>query len=501
MPRRRLAGPGAVSYAGMKNELRALLLAVLAAGLLPAPARAQEEGDPRPNILFCIADDWGWPHAGAYGEPVVATPTFDRLAAEGVVFEHAFVSSPSCTPSRSAVLTGQWHWRLQEAANLHSTLPAQHPVYPELLAEAGYWIGSWRKAWGPGRIEPAGRKQRPAGERFFGFAAFLDQRPPGAPFCFWLGASDPHRPYELDSGAASGLDLDAIRLPACFPDSIEARGDVADYFVEVQRFDADVGQALAELERRGELERTIVVMTGDHGMPFPRCKGNLYDTGTRVPLAIRWGERVPTGRRLEDFVSLTDLAPTFLEAAGLEPPEVMTGRSLLPLLLSDASGLVDPSRDSVLTGRERHTPAQAAPSMVGYPSRALRTLDFLYIRNFAPERWPAGVPEGSTRGRDFGDCDDGPTKAYLVAHRDQRAVRPYFERAFARRPAEELYDLRHDPHQWADLARDPAYAEIRAELAARLAAGLRDTGDPRLLGGGERFEEYPYYGRIQGGGR
>ncbi len=471
-----------------------LLASVSVFALSPSFAVAREES--RPNILFCIADDWGWPHAGAYGEPVIETRTFDRLAREGVLFEHAFVSSPSCTPSRSALLTGQWHWRLENAANLHSTLPARLAVYPELLAEAGYHVGSYRKAWGPGRIEPGGREARPAGPRFKSFGEFLAARPEGAPFCFWFGSSDPHRPYKLGSGEKRGMDLSAIRVPSCFPDVPEVRGDVADYFFEVERFDRQVGEAIAELEKRGELDDTLVVMTGDHGMPFPRCKGNLYDLGSRVPLAMRWGESIPGGRRIEDHVSLVDLAPTFLEAAGLPAVEEMSGRSLLSVLVGGESGRIDPRGEFVLIGRERHTPAQTAPSTVGYPSRAIRTFDFLYIRNFEPDRWPAGVPESSTRGIDYADCDNGPTKTFLLANRDDSRIEPYFTRAFARRPAEELYDLRHDPHQWINLAADPAYAKVMAELTERLTEELRASGDPRIVGGAERFESYPYYGGI-----
>ena len=471
------------------------LLLLLALAVLPT--FGQESEEPRPHILFCIADDWGWPHAGAYGEPVVQTPTFDRLAAEGVRFDHAYVSSPSCTPCRSSILTGQHFWRLEEAGNLWSTLPAKFPVYPELLAARGYHVGSWRKAWGPGNNEAGGRTARPAGKQYRGFAAFLDERPENAPFYFWLGSSDPHRPYEPGSGAARGMDLEAVHLPACFPDNEVARGDVADYFFEVERFDLDVGDALAELEKRGMLEDTIVVMTGDHGMPFPRGKGNLYDTGVRVPLALRWGSRVPAGRHVTDFVSLTDLAPTFLQVAGIEPPAEMTGRSLLPLLLTATNGRLDPARDFVLFGRERHTPAQAVPSSVGYPSRGYRTHDFLYVWNCAPDRWPAGVPEGSTRGPDLSDCDGGPTKDWIVAHRGEPEGLPYWDRAFARRPAVELYDLRHDPEQWTNIASDPTYGSIRDELAARLEVELRATADPRVVGGADRFETYPYYGSIE----
>ena len=458
-------------------------------------ARAQEP-DPRPNILFCIADDWGWPHAGSYGETVVQTPSFDRLAAEGVLFEHAYVASPSCTPSRSAILTGQWHWRLEEAVNLWSTLRAEYPVYPALLAEAGYHVGSWRKAWGPGRFDAGGRSERPAGASYRSFDAFLEARPDDAPFCFWLGAHDPHRGYELGSGEASGMQLADIRLPACFPDTPEVRGDVADYYFEVQRFDRDVGLALARLEALGELENTLVVMTGDHGMPFPRCKGNLYDTGTRVCLAARWGAAVPGGRRLSDFVSLIDLAPTFLEAAGVAIPPEMSGASLLASLRGEADGRVDPERDHVLFGRERHTPAQAAPSTAGYPSRGLRTDRWLFVRNYAPELWPAGVPAGSSKGRAYADCDNGPTKSVIVAGRAEPATRVYYELAFAPRPAYELYDLEADPDQLVNLAADPDhYARLR-ELEARLHAALVESGDPRVLGGAERWDAYPYYGGM-----
>jgi hypothetical protein len=186
--------------------------------------------DERPNILFCIADDWGWPHAGVYGDPVVKTPAFDRLAREGVLFENAFVTAPSCTASRNSLLTGQWHWRLGQGANLWSTLHPKHPVYPQLLQQAGYHVGHWRKAWGPGDWRALGRTEDPAGPTYNGFAAFLKDRPKDQPFCFWLGASDPHRPYQWQSGADSGIDIKRIRLPAHLPDHETVRNDVADYY-------------------------------------------------------------------------------------------------------------------------------------------------------------------------------------------------------------------------------------------------------------------------------
>ncbi len=467
--------------------MRAFLALALA---FAGPSSADE----RPNVLFCIADDWGWPHAGAYGDAVVATPAFDRIAAEGVLFERAFVSSPSCTPSRNAILTGQYHWRLREGANLHSELPAGLSVFPLLLEDAGYHVGRWRKSYGPGRLAPGWEGRHPAGKRYEGFEAFLEARPEGAPFCFWLGSSDPHRPYELGSGAAAGIDLDAIDLPPFWPDAPEVRGDVADYYVEVQRFDADVAAALAKLEELGELDDTIVIVTGDHGMPFPRCKSNLYDTGVRVPLAIRWPQRVPAGRKHAGFVSLVDVAPTLLEAAELESTGGMDGRSLF-------AQLGGATRDHAIYGMERHTPAQASPSMVGYPCRALRTDRWLYVRNYHPERWPAGVPTGSTRGRNYSDCDDGPTKRWILDHKDDPAGREAYALCFARRPAEELYDLTADPAQLVNLAGDARHDATRKELAEKLTAELEAAGDPRATGGGEAFDSYPYFGRLAGSKR
>ena len=449
----------------------------------------------RPNILFCIADDWGWPHAGAYGDPVVKTPTFDKLAREGVLFEHAYVSSPSCTPSRNAILTGQYHWRLREGANLWSTLDVNIPVYPLLMEQAGYHVGYWRKSWGPGDLEAGGYiDKHPAGRKYKkGFKQFLDARPKDKPFCFWLGSSDPHRGYKKGSGKASGIDTSKIPVPAFYPDAEEIRSDIADYYFEVQRFDRDCGKVVKLLEQIGELDNTLIVMTGDNGMPFPRCKSNVYDMGVHEPMAVRWSAQVKSGRRVRDFVSFADLAPTFLEAAGVKVPKQMTGRSLLPVLLSHKDGLIDKKRAHVIFGKERHVPAQKAPSMKGYPCRGIRTERYLYIRNFAPDRWPAGAPSGATHPMNtYPDCDNSPTKSYLIGRRDNPEVRRYYELSFAKRPAEELYDISKDPDQINNVAESQSYAEIKRELSSILMAQLKKTGDPRVVGGGEKFDEYPY---------
>ncbi len=451
---------------------------------------SQASAAARPNVLICVADDWGWPHAGAYGDAVVRTPTFDRLAREGVLFERAFVSSPSCTPSRNAMLTGQDFYRLDEGASLRSTLNVKHPNFMFMLRDAGYAIGHWRKAWGPGELEPGGYEEHPNGPPSQ-FDAFLAGRADDQPFCFWLGTSDPHRPYDRGSGVASGIDASRIHVPAFLPDAEPVRSDLADYYFEIQRWDRDIAHAIELLEQAGELENTIIIVTSDNGAPFPRAKGNLYDWGARVPLAIRWGTGVrEPGRRVDEFVVLTDLAPTLLEAAGIQPPDVMTGRALQPLLAEpDPQGW----REAAVYGRERHAAAQAMPSLDGYPSRAIRTDRYLYIMNLEPDRWPVGVPQGATHPiGSFPDCDNGPAKSFTIEHRDHPDHQRAYELCFAHRPAEELYDVDADPEQVRNLADDAEHRDVARDLRHRLTSYLRDSEDPRFTDEPVRFDEYPY---------
>lgn len=440
----------------------------------------------RPNILVAIADDWSWPHAGVGGYDAVSTPVFDRIASEGVLFQNAFATAPSCTPSRAAVLTGRYHWELEQGANLWGTLPAKFDVYPTVLEKQGYHVGFSRKGWGPGKIGAGGRERNPAGKRYRNFGLFLRARPKGAPFCFWFGSRDPHRMYGPRARLNRSLDCGDATLPACLPESRAVRGDLCNYLFEVQRFDRDLGRVLGELESVGELHNTIIVVTSDNGMPFPRCKANLYDTGTHVPLAMCWGSRWGKGRRIDQFVSLCDIAPTLLDLVGVPVPPEMSGRSLAPLLHAHETGSALSWRNHVLTGRERHICAQAN-TLKGYPSRAIRTSDFLYIKNFEPDRWPVGTPPA------YRDVDRSPTRRYMLHHRDEPGVRELFELAFAKRPAEELYDLRSDPGQLVNVADVPRYADTRNRLATRLMNRLKRTGDPRAFGRGDVFDTYAYY--------
>jgi N-sulfoglucosamine sulfohydrolase len=456
---------------------------------------AAEAQQARPNILFCLADDWAWPHALAYGDKVIKTPAFDRLVKEGVLFQYAFVSSPSCTPSRNALLTGQQFYRLEEGANLRSTLDVRYPNFMYLLRDAGYEIAHVSKAWGPGSSKVGGYTEDPCGPQKT-FDAFIKQRNKAKPFCYWFGTTDPHRPYEKGRGAKSGIkEIDKIHVPKFLPDEDTVRSDIADYYFGVQRWDTEVGNVLKLLEQEGQLDNTIIVMSGDNGIPFPRCKTNIYDWGVRAPLAIRWGNTVKAGRVVTDFVSFTDLAPTFLDAASVKIPEEMTGHSLLPVLRSGDSGRIDPEHDFAVFGRERHTPAQENPSTKGYPMRGIRTDKWLLIMNLEPDRWPAGVPEGATLSNgkgSYADCDRGPTKKLVESMQGDPKNGRFYDLCFAKRGPLELYDCEKDPDQINNLANVPEYAGTVAELKARLVKYLEKTADPRFTGKPVKFEEYPY---------
>jgi arylsulfatase A-like enzyme len=224
-------------------------------------------------------------------------------------------------------------------------------------------------------------------------------------------------------------------------------------------------------------------------MPFPRAKANVYDAGARMPLAMRWPARVAPGTRIDAFVSLTDLAPTILDVARVKGLADTTGRSLLPLFAgkTPASGW-----DRVFTERERHANVRAGDA--SYPARALRTAGYLYIRNYRPDRWPAGDPTLHFAVGPFGDIDDGPTKQLLLERRGDPSGANFFRLSMAKRPAEELYDLEKDPAQLTNVAADPSYAPVRARLAKELAAWQRTTGDPRAVADDDRWDRYPYYG-------
>ncbi|MEZ4825145.1 MAG: sulfatase-like hydrolase/transferase [Bacteroidia bacterium] len=386
-------------------------------------------------------------------------------------------------------------------------------VYPDILERAGYLVGFTGKGWAPGEFAIGGRVRNPSGTSYnrnsfrenssafspidyaANFNEFINSRRPGQPFCFWVGFLEPHRPYRSGAGLASGINAKTMVYPSFYPDAPEIRNDMLDYLYEIQYADNQIGRILQFLKNSGELDNTIIVFTGDNGMPFPRAKGTLYDYGVRVPLVLRWGNKCKGGMVVDDFVSLTDLAPTFLEAAGLPVPADMTGKSLINIIGSQQSGRIEASRDRVFTGRERHALCRPDEDEndPGYPSRAVRTHQYLYIRNYAPYRWPHGEAGfQSPQGFIFADTDAGPSASYLIQNRERPDVKPYFELCFGKRPGEELYDVVNDPDQIRNLALDARYESVKKELKSSLEAYQTQTGDPRAWGKSP-WDYYPYF--------
>jgi N-sulfoglucosamine sulfohydrolase len=458
------------------------LLFVAAIGLFSC-----EKDAVRPNILFILADDWSYPYASIYGDKSIKTPNLDRLAANGTVFTNAYCASPSCTPSRAAMLTGRYPHNLGEGVNLCGRLEHRIPTYVQLLEKEGYAVAFDRKGWAPGDFKKMGYTENPAGKTAV-FAPFIDSIPKGQPFFFWFGTNDPHRPFDLNNGKKAGIDPNKINLPAFLPDVPEIRGDVADYLSEVERFDREIGDLLKKLESSGQLENTIIVVASDNGMPFPHAKANLYDYGTHVPLLIsRFSKSGSLPKRNDSFVNLIDLTPTFLDWAGVKQRPEMDGISLLPVL----NGEKTVHRSEVFLERERHCLCRAEFEYgAGYPMRAIRTKDYLYIRNFRPDRMPAGDETIPGTPSVFGDVDGGPTKVYMMDHRNDAAVKPLFTLGFGKRPADELYILKDDVYTIKNQATNSEFAAVKKDLQKRLDQWMNEENDPRRNGGGDQIDKY-----------
>jgi len=473
----------------------------------------------RPNVLLAISDDQSFPHTSIMGYKAVNTPAFDRVAREGILFTNGFAASPGCSPSRAALLTGLHDWQIEQAGTHDSDFPAKYVVYPDLLEKAGYAVGCTGKGWGPGNWKNSGRTRNPAGTEYqkrtlkppqtgiaktdyaANFEDFLKSRKPDQPFCFWYGGHEPHRPYEKGAGLKMGKKLEDAAVPPFLPDTPEVRSDLLDYCGEIDWFDRHLGRMLAMLEKAGELDNTIVIVTGDNGMSFPRAKANCYEYGIHVPLAIRWGAKAKGGRRVTDLVGFVDLTATILDAAGVQPAAKLSGRSMVNILTSDREGDVDPTRTTVFASRERHSSSRY--NNLGYPQRCVRTKQYLYTRNFKPDRWPAGDPQRYENGKlgpmhnGYADIDPCPTLDFLIAHRDDRQIGRFFHLAVDKRPGDELFDVVNDPGCLHNLAGDQAHAEVEHELAGRLDALLRETGDPRVTGNGDVWETYKRYSAIR----
>jgi N-sulfoglucosamine sulfohydrolase len=494
-----------------RNALFVLLSLAVFAATAHAADRPIRQAQGRPNILFCISDDQSFPHAGAYGTEWVKTPGFDRVAREGLLFTRAYTPNAKCAPSRACILTGRNSWQLEAAGNHMPIFPHKFASYCEVLSKNGYFVGETGKTWSPGIAETVYRKPRQlAGKPYesrkakpparsisnndyaSNFIEFMEDKPAGKPWAFWYGATEPHRAYEYGAGVKKGgkklSDID--KVPAFWPDNEVTRNDMLDYAFEIEHFDNHLVRILNTLEKSGELDNTLIVVTADNGMPFPRIKGQEYELSNHLPLAIMWknGIRKP-GRTIDDYVSFIDFAPTFIEVAelnwgktGMHPSP---GRSLTDIFKSDASGIVNPKRDHVLIGKERHDIGR--PNDWGYPIRGIIKNDVLYLQNFEPTRWPAGNPETG-----YLNTDGSPTKTEILNKRRDGSNRTYWAQNFGKRPKEEMFRVKSDPDCVENLAKDESYAELKAGLRKQMLRELKQQNDPRILGDKDYFDNVPY---------
>lgn len=404
-----------------------------------------------PNIVVFIADDAGWSDFGAYGNRVVRTPNLDGLAASGVVFENAFLTTASCSPSRISILSGRYP-HATGAEDLHTPLPAGVDLLPAHLAREGYFTGHMRKT----HYGPEGERQFDwfSEQTWEGLPDFLDEAR-DRPFFLWVGFRDPHRPYSADA-VDPPHDPGKVAVPPYLVDDEATRADLALYYDEISRMDREIGRMLAELDRRDLREDTLVVFLSDNGMPFPRAKATAYDAGIRAPLIVSWPGVTRGGIRYGGLASVIDLAPTLLEAAGAEVPPSFQGESFAAALTDQAA----PGREYVFAERNWHNCDEHI--------RAVRGPRHKLIRNAYTEL-PLCTPADASRS---------PSWYSLTAAREAGELTPGQARLFeAPRPVIEVYDLESDPHELVNLAGRPEVEQIARQLSRVLDAWIEETED------------------------
>ena len=478
-------------------------------------APEDSNGEP-PNILIAMGDDISFPHMGAYGTRWVRTPGFDRVAEEGILFSNFYTPNAKSAPSRACFLTGRNSWQLEEAANHVPFFPAKFKSFIEVLGENGYSTGYTAKGWAPGvALDSAGNQRQLTGKPFnskrltppskgisnndyaANFEDFLNSRDINKPFCFWYGSNEPHRAYESGSGVRKGGKslTEIVNVYGFWPDNQIVRNDILDYAFEIEHFDSNLRKMLDILEKKGELDNTIVIVTADNGMPFPRVKGQPYEYSVHMPLAIMWGKGIRNrGRVIRDYLSFIDIAPTLLEVAGIKQSEntmqPLEGKSFADIFRSGRNGYVNENRNYILTGQERHDVGR--PDDAGYPVRGIIKDGFLFLRNYKPGRWPAGNPETG-----YLNCDGSPTKSLILMMRRSGITNEYWNMAFGLRGDEELYNITRDPECLNNLANNASYSNMKQNLQIVLYDELLKQKDPRIIGNGDIFDKYVYANKEQ----
>lgn len=407
-----------------------------------------QQTDKKPNIIFLFADDLGMPDLGAYGNTAINTPNLDRLAKEGILFTRAYVTSSQCSPSRASILTGRTPHSVG-ASRLHVDAQKEFPSIVQMLKNVGYYTGAYRKVhqtYIESQFDFKGDKD---------LNAFFKSRPTNKPFFLWFGSTDPHRPYQPGTYEFQH-DPQKVIVPDYLPDTKAVRKDLANYYNEIHRFDKECGEFLTLLDKYGLSENTIVVMSSDNGMPFPRAKASLYEVGINVPLIIKWPGKSKAGTVSKKLVSLMDLTSTWLEAAGLPVPSELEGVSLVPIL----KGNISKKRDYIFSERNWHDNWD--------PMRAVVGTQYKLIQNYRPE-----LPMLNTLDRLY-----SPTWKEFEALKNKGQLNTKLQWYFApTKPEIEFYDLEKDPGEWNNLAKDLKYQPLIQQYQKALGQWMNDTHD------------------------
>ncbi len=452
-----------------------VLGAVLATAVVKVQSASVTENR-RPNILVLIADDAGVDF-GCYGNHGIKTPHIDALAASGLRVANAFLTASHCSPSRTSMITGQFAHTIQ-TENLNDSIEESIKTIPEYLRAEGYFTGlilkdhmDWKNrdqrfhwydhGW-PFYKTHAEQWDRTAVSRFEEFLDLAGNKP----FFMWFGFVDPHREYG-DHPIGKVNDPQRVSVPPYLVDDEATRQDLADYYDEISRLDGHVGGIMEVLASRGLLDDTLVVFLSDNGMPFPRAKATVYDAGIRTPMVVSWNGRIkPNTVYRSGLVSVIDLAPTLLDAAGIPKPEVMYGDSILPLLL----GKEGPGREYVFAERHWHGTDEHLLAIRSTTHKLIYTAEYAHL--------PLGT--GS-------DVSSSPAWYSLKAKQRENELTPAQRRFFEYPRAQiELYDLQRDPFELVNVADRPENLALVRKMLGELQRWRRETKDPSPRDKGRR---------------
>lgn len=407
-----------------------------------------------PNILWLISEDTS-PDIGCYGNPLVKTPNIDKLASEGVRFTNAFVTGSVCSASRSCFMTGMYQTSIgahnhRSHRNDGYTLPAPVEVITEYFRRAGYFTCncaglSYKK---PGKTDWNFTPRTPAFD-----GTEWSQRKPGQPFFAQVNFSETHRDFKRDKN--NPIDPAKVELPPYYPDHPVTRRDWANYLESLQNLDTEIGVVLKWLEKEGELDNTIIMYFGDHGRPHVRGKQWLYEGGIRIPVIVRWPGQIEPGTVVDDLVSTVDFAPTFLTAAGIEPPKHLQGYNIL--------GKKKRTRQYVFAARDR------CDGTVDH-IRCIRSKQYKYIRNYYPDR-------PYTQFNAYKKLQYPVLTLMQVLHKEGKLTPDQEKFMATTRPREEFYDLQEDPHELHNLAGDPEHKKALRTHRRKLDEWIKATKD------------------------